>query len=90
MQHMRPPPAVSCSGAIAISKYMLAIASGTASLVLLEPVKVCVLCKISNIIFFISLQIRLETAKTLPPNTSLILQVMANSLKAGTAEPSRF
>ena len=34
-------------------------------------------CKISNIIYFTSLQIGLGTAKTLPPNTSLILQAMA-------------
>ena len=39
-------------------------------------------CKIlSNIIYFNSLQIGMGTAKTLPPNTSLILQAMANSLQ---------
>ena len=43
-----------------------------------------------NLLHFTSLQMRLGTAKTLPPNTSLILQAMANSFQAGTAEPSRF
>ena len=43
-----------------------------------------------NLLYFTSLQMRLGTAKTLPPNTSLILQAMANSFQAGTAEPSRF
>ena len=41
-------------------------------------------CKINNLIYFTSLQIRLGTAKTLPPNTNLILQAMANSLQTGT------
>ena len=61
---------------------MLATAGGTASLV-----QGMCSCKISNIIYFTSLQIRLGTAKTLPPNTSLILQAMANSFQTGTAEP---
>ena len=49
-------------------------------------------CKIlSNIIYFNSLQIGLGTAKTLPPNTSLILQAMAIFTPDwNSAAPSRF
>ena len=56
----------------------------------IRSVPLNILSGVCNIIYFTSLQIRLETAKALPSNASLILQAMANSLQTGTAEPSRF
>ena len=86
---MRPPPAVPCS---VPSPFVLASHRQWHCISLSTTVcqGMCS-CKISNIIYFTSLQIGLRTAKTLPPNTSLILQVMAIfTPDCNSATPSRF